>query len=123
MPLTKAELLNRDATPAWTGPLAGVGEVSVREISGDDFDYIQGKPGEGVDRRELMARMVVAGVCDETGKALFGRNETAAVNAMPFRKLKLLAGAVQDHGGITDEDVEDAEGNSRATTPDASGTD
>ena len=122
MGLTKADLLQSEDDPAWTGDVPGVGTVSVREITGEDFEFIQGKPGSEPDKRELMARMVVAGLCDESGKPVFSRNETSAANKMKFRKLKALAEAVQNHSGITTEDTDEL-GNSQTTTRGGPGTD
>jgi len=107
MSLSKSELLGTSTGPAWTGKAGDYGEVSVRLLTGDDYDFIRSsaKPGDPPPERELLARVVVAGLCDETGKAIFGRNEVSKVNtSIDLAKLKTLAGLVQEHGGLGEDD-------------------
>lgn len=123
MAISRSDLFPpNESAVAWTGPVEGIGEVCVREITGDDFDFVNaGRKGD--DTRQLFARLIVVGVCDPSGRPLFKREQLAEVNAMKFWRLKALAGAVQDHSGITSEDAKELEGNLPATTPSGSGTD
>ncbi len=113
-------------TVAWKGKVKGVeGEVCVKAITGDEFDFIINKNAKGEpNQHEMLARHVVGGICDESGKLLYDRNEVSAVNtSMSLRRLKALCGAVQEHCGMIDDKAKKDSGNSKTTTPNASGTD
>jgi hypothetical protein len=123
MGLTRNDILNLGGQIPHKHHVPGFGEVYVKQVTGSDFDFVRHDNKGNLDQRGMFARLVVAGLCDEDGKPLFKRSDVAAVNDMPFGVLKTLSEIVQDHSGITDDDTDDALGNSEPTTPNDSGTD
>lgn len=105
-----------DLTPV---TVEGVGGVWVRQLTGADFDFVR---GDGTDDATLMARLVIAGVADESGSPVFGRRDVAVVTGMPLDRLRALAEAVQNHCGVVPEDMDELAGNSATTTTSGSGT-
>lgn len=104
----RTKLLQPSAV-AWSGEIAGFGEVYLRELTGDDLDYIRG--GKVPDERAIMARIAVSVLCDADGKRLFKRNEDAQVNQSPLRHLRAISEEATKHCGLADEDVEEISGN------------
>lgn len=119
--MNKTDLLKAGEPRTKSVTIPEVGEVYIREITGEALDYIRG-PGD-MDERAMFARLVVVGVCGDDGKPLFARKDVNDVNAMKLSVLRSLAEAVQSHSGLIPEDTDELLGNSEPTTTDASGTD
>lgn len=103
------------------------GHAFLRELYGDEFDRLsrslQGKKGV-VDQRGLAARMVVACLCDESGKPIFTDADADAVNRkLPAKVLLRITKAATSINGMDDDDEAELLGNLETITPSDSGTD
>ena len=78
---TKAELL-KPAGVAWTGEIPGYESVSLRELTGDDNDFIfaPGPDDKPVPDGVMLSRMIVCAVCDGEGSPVFVRTDAPLVN-------------------------------------------
>lgn len=112
---TKTELLKR-AGAAWTGEIPGYETVILRELTGDDNDFIYAPGDDGI----VLSRMIVCAVCNGEGTNTFDRTDAPLVNkAFGMRKLKAYAEVINRECGLGIQPP----GNSKPTTPQDSGTD
>lgn len=116
---TKEELL-RPGGVIWSGVVPGYESIHLRELTGDDSDFINSKAGnEDPPDGVLLSRIVACAVCDENGKPVFGRTDAAMINKMfGMRKLQSYAAVINRECGAGDG----GPGNSTTTTGSGSGT-
>ena len=99
MSLTKNAILATKQNSLTSVDIDGVGTVHIRKLSYDDvMGYIRGQLDE--DERFIMVRMIIAGVCDDSGVPLFERSDESEVGGLDMHVVRKLAEAVQQHGGM-----------------------
>ena len=76
----------------------GFGEVFIRDLSGADEVRIQTIAEDG-KRAEphVMAELIIASVCDETGNLLLTSADADSLLAKPLRILRALAAEISQH--------------------------
>lgn len=104
------------SVPEWGG------EVFVRTLSGTERDAFEASfvkvKGRGRHRTQerdptnYSAKLAALCVCDEQGKRLFSERDVAALAAKSSAALNRIVGEAMALNGMTEEAVEEAEGNS-----------
>lgn len=91
------------------------GQVKVRALSGAERDRIEGSlisKGKGKpDLANFRAKLAAACMVDDDGKRLFGEADVVALGEKSASALDRVAEAAQRVSAMTDEDVEELEGN------------
>lgn len=99
--------------PEWGGC------VFVRGLTARERDAFESsivsvdKNGERkVDARNVRARLVALGVCDESGQPIFTANDVAELGKKSALALERLFDTIRHLSGMTDADLAELEGNS-----------
>ncbi len=98
------------SVPEWGG------DVVVREMtagSRDAFEAMAQDARSGkLNAKDFRARLLLATVCDETGKLIFGPEDVAAVSELPSLAVTKVFEAAVHLNGLAKADVDAAEKNS-----------
>lgn len=107
--------IERVEVPEWGG------HVYVRMLSGTERDAFEAatvtRKGKGKTETNLVnmrARLAVLCVCDESGKRLFADADATALGRKSAAALDRITDVALRLNGMTEESVEDAEGNSES---------
>lgn len=89
------------------------GDVYLREMSGIDRErYEQGITSGANEKGHVRAMLVACTLCDESGKLLFGPDSVAEIASWKARVLIPLAEKATELAALSEEDVQELEGNS-----------
>lgn len=118
--LSKAEILKADglktatvSVPEWGG------DIVIREMTGAQRDVwdtmmasrYNAKTGQITSMKGMRAKMIVLSVVDEDGKPMFNDKDLDVISEKSSVVLDRICEAIRDINGLTDDAVEDAEGN------------
>ena len=92
------------------------GSVFVRSLSGRELDCLMADwrrlgAEDGKNAGRVLACVVAATACDETGELIFENSDIDKLHTLPVAGVKLVAEAALEFNGLTEEMQETIEGN------------
>lgn len=123
-----SELFNREALlgPAKrrfaTVEIAGLGKIRIRSLTELERSRIEAsvrdKKGQlsGTKLVDLKCQLIVETLVDEQGNPLFTKSDIERIRQQDSKITNEIADAINKHVGFSDEDLENLEKNSEATT-------
>jgi len=91
--------------PEWNG------DVTLRGLSSIDRDNFEAEVAATQDLRNLRARLVVKAIVDEEGNRIFKDSDAEVLGEKNSQVMCRLFDEVRDLSGMSDEDLEEAQGN------------
>lgn len=119
--LTKDQILNANDLPTKVIPISEWGiDVIIKTMTGTERDaweasLVKGKgKNTRIDATNVRAKLCVCVLVDEKGNRLFSDNDAFALGRKSSAALDKVFEIAQKLNGISDEDIEELAGNSKA---------